>query len=100
MDIFNTTLKSAFEHLNAFPVKTFAEKPHKKLAERFIKSGDFLWNGGMFIWNIETFFSELESHMPDLSTQLNKIEKRIFSNQDFFQIMEQYRTGFNRLRFA
>ena len=78
--------KSAFEHLNAFPVKTFAEKPHKKLAERFIKSGDFLWNGGMFIWNIETFFSELESHMPDLSTQLNKIEKRIFSNQDFSRL--------------
>ena len=48
--------KSEDKHLNAYPVKTFAEKPHQKLAERFLKSGDFLWNGGMFVWNIESFF--------------------------------------------
>ena len=33
--------KSDKKNLNAFPVKTFAEKPHKKLAERFLLSGDF-----------------------------------------------------------
>ena len=34
--------KSPDSHLNAFPVKTFAEKPHEKLAARFLKSGDFV----------------------------------------------------------
>ena len=51
--------KSSYRHLNAFSVKTFAEKPHKKLASRFLKSGDFLWNGGIFVWSINSFFNEM-----------------------------------------
>jgi Mannose-1-phosphate guanylyltransferase len=61
--------KSAFEHLNASLVKNWAEKLHKKLAERQIKSGECGWNGGMYTRNIETHSSELESHMLELSTQ-------------------------------
>ena len=32
-----------------YRVKTFAEKPGKITAEKFINSGEFLWNGGMFV---------------------------------------------------
>jgi len=78
--------KSTDSHLNAFPVKTFAEKPHIKLAARFLKSGDFLWNGGMFVWNVESFFSEINFHMPELSAQLMKIEKRIIEKKDFSRL--------------
>ena len=78
--------KSSDGHLNAFPVKTFAEKPHKKLAARFLKSGDFLWNGGMFIWKIDSFFNEIGSHMPELNSQLGKIEKRIIDKKDFSRL--------------
>ncbi len=62
------------DHLNAFRVKTFAEKPHQKLAERFIESKDFLWNGGMFVWKVSSFFSQLERHMPVLHEQLEEVE--------------------------
>ena len=78
--------KSSDGHLNAFPVKTFAEKPHEKLAARFLKSGDFLWNGGMFIWKIDSFFNEIGSHMPELNSQLGKIEKRIIDKKDFSRL--------------
>ena len=78
--------KSSDGHLNAFPVKTFAEKPHEKLAARFLKSGDFLWNGGMFIWKIDSFFNEIASHMPELDSQLGKIEKRIIDKKDFSRL--------------
>jgi len=78
--------KSSDSHLNAFPVKTFAEKPHEKLATRFLKSGDFLWNGGMFVWRIDSFFSEISSHMPELDSQLAKIEKRIAGKKHFSQL--------------
>ena len=78
--------KSSDSHLNAFTVKTFAEKPHKKLAARFLKSGDFLWNGGMFVWNVESFFREISIHMPELNTQLLKIEKRVMDNKDFSRL--------------
>ena len=78
--------KSEDKHLNAYPVKTFAEKPHQKLAERFLKSGDFLWNGGMFVWNIESFFQELNTYMPELNSQLAKIEKRILKKENFSRL--------------
>jgi len=71
------------DHLDAYRVKTFAEKPHLPLAKRFIESGDFLWNGGMFIWRVSTLLEALESHMPELYQQLRKIEKRIASNKGY-----------------
>ena len=76
-------MKNAKNHLNGFHVKTFAEKPHEKLAKRFIKSGDFLWNGGMFIWKVESLFNRLALHMPDLDNQLLEIEKKIQMKQDY-----------------
>ncbi|MDP6533078.1 MAG: mannose-1-phosphate guanylyltransferase [Candidatus Marinimicrobia bacterium] len=60
---------------NAYNVKTFAEKPHLSLANRFISSGDFLWNGGMFIWKISTILDQFGIHMPELSDHLFQIQE-------------------------
>lgn len=51
--------------LQAHPVRTFAEKPDQSTAERFIDSGDFLWNSGMFIWRADTILSQVKTHLPD-----------------------------------
>ena len=48
----------------AFGVKTFAEKPTAAAANRFIASGDFLWNSGMFVWKAKSFLEAMELHMP------------------------------------
>lgn len=50
----------------AFPVRTFAEKPDEETAERFIDSGDFLWNSGMFIWRAETILAQMKRHLPEV----------------------------------
>lgn len=50
--------------LRAFPVRTFAEKPDLATAERFLDSGDFLWNSGMFIWKAATILDQLRRHLP------------------------------------
>ena len=42
------------DRLSARPVRTFAEKPDIDTAERFLDSGDFLWNSGMFIWRADS----------------------------------------------
>ena len=73
-------------NLNAFKVKAFAEKPHLTLAKRFLKSGDFLWNGGMFVWRVDIFYKEMKKYMPDLYSQMNKIEKRIIAKKDYSNI--------------
>jgi mannose-1-phosphate guanylyltransferase len=49
-----------------YRVKTFTEKPSLELAQTFLKSGDFLWNGGIFIWSARTIMDALEKHMPEL----------------------------------
>ena len=51
--------------LQSHPVRTFAEKPDESTAERFIDSGDFLWNSGMFIWRADTILDQVETHLPD-----------------------------------
>jgi mannose-1-phosphate guanylyltransferase len=51
--------------LQAYPVRTFAEKPDPSTAERFIDAGDFLWNSGMFIWRADTILDQIEAHLPE-----------------------------------
>lgn len=81
--------KSDVDHLDAYSVKLFAEKPHLSLAEKFIESGDFLWNSGMFIWKVDTFLKNVKTYMPDLHTCLNKIDKKLKAGQDYKSIWEQ-----------
>ena len=70
------------KNLNAFPVRAFAEKPHEKLAKRFLSSGDFLWNGGMFFWQLNTFMKGMKIHMPELMAILLKIAPRLKNRED------------------
>lgn len=35
-------------------VECFVEKPNKETAEKYLKEGTYLWNGGMFIWKAST----------------------------------------------
>lgn len=48
----------------AYPVKTFAEKPDIETAERFLYSGDFVWNSGMFVWRVDTVLDNLQRFVP------------------------------------
>ena len=75
--------KSEQDHIDAYHVKTFAEKPHQKLAERFVASGDFVWNAGMFFWKVGTFMNSLKNHMPDLFETLLKIGPKIHDGKSF-----------------
>lgn len=54
------------DDVRAYPVRTFAEKPDQTTAERFLDSGDFLWNSGMFIWRADTILRQVRRHLPQL----------------------------------
>ena len=69
-------------------MKTFAEKPHEKLAKRFLSSGDFLWNAGIFVWNVRSLLSALEKYMPELYDALSDIRKRMESSKEYDDIWE------------
>jgi mannose-1-phosphate guanylyltransferase len=54
-------------------VLTFAEKPDLPTAERFLASGDFLWNSGMFVWRLDVIEQAFEQYLPELQEQINAI---------------------------
>jgi len=70
-------------YLGAHSVKTFAEKPHKDLAKRFVASGDFVWNAGMFFWKVSTFLSAMDLYMPELMESLKEIAPRLQKGKSF-----------------
>lgn len=48
------------------PVLEFVEKPDATRARRFLRSGRYLWNGGMFVWRIERFLEEVARVAPEV----------------------------------
>jgi len=48
-------------------LRRFVEKPDRASAEEFIRSGNFVWNGGMFIWSFQTFQAALEQSSPEVA---------------------------------
>lgn len=67
----------------AFAVKTFAEKPTLTVAQRFLKSGDFLWNSGMFVWRAAGLMDAIEHLMPEHFKILSEIGDTI--GQRYYQ---------------
>ncbi len=47
-------------------VKLFTEKPNLEMAQKFIESGDFLWNAGIFIWSLNSINKALSTYLPDI----------------------------------
>ena len=54
-------------------VKSFREKPDAATAERYLGSGEYLWNSGMFIWRVDSFLEEFRKHMPDLYRNIKRL---------------------------
>jgi mannose-1-phosphate guanylyltransferase/mannose-6-phosphate isomerase len=45
-------------------VKRFAEKPDSSTAERYLASGDYVWNSGMFVFRADVLLAELARFEP------------------------------------
>ncbi|MCH8240136.1 MAG: mannose-1-phosphate guanylyltransferase, partial [Proteobacteria bacterium] len=50
-------------------------------AERFLDSGDFLWNSGMFIWRADAVLKAMGEHLPDVHKAFAPLE-RAFMDSD------------------
>jgi mannose-1-phosphate guanylyltransferase len=70
----------------AFNIKSFTEKPNKENAEKYLESGNYLWNSGMFMFKASVYLKELEKFQPDILSACKKsylIENR---DLDFIRI--------------
>ena len=68
-------------------VTAFAEKPDPDTAQRFIESGDFLWNSGIFIWKQKVLFDQFDEYLPELSNQF-KLLRKYWGHDNFKQNVE------------
>jgi mannose-1-phosphate guanylyltransferase len=54
-------------------VKRFTEKPNSEVAEEFVASGNYAWNGGIFLWSAQTLANAIREHCPAMAPLLEKI---------------------------
>ncbi len=71
-------------------VSKFVEKPNLKLAEKFLKSGDYLWNSGYFIWKTETLLKLYKKHLPEVYEILMKIKPSLGTKNQQKEINKWY----------
>ena len=53
--------------------KEFKEKPDLETAEKYLASGDYLWNTGFYVWKISTILEKYKEHLPDTYARLMKM---------------------------
>lgn len=59
-----------FDKSDSIPIKKvsqFREKPDYETAKSFLKSGNFLWNGGIFIWSVQSITNAFEKFQPQMN---------------------------------
>jgi mannose-1-phosphate guanylyltransferase len=54
-------------------VAAFVEKPDLPTAQRYVASGEYLWNGGIFVFRADVILAAFEKHMPELWEGLKKL---------------------------
>ena len=72
-----------YDKTDANPIKKvsqFREKPDYETAKSFLKSGNFLWNGGIFIWSAKSITEAFEKFQPKM-------------NELFLKGLESYNTA-------
>ena len=67
----------------SFQIKVFKEKPTKKRAEEYLKSGNFLWNSGMFLFNSMTYLKLLKRLAPKIYSSTKMSYLNAHNDSDF-----------------
>ncbi len=72
-----------------YHIEKFAEKPVRADAERYLASGDYLWNSGMFLFRPDTYLSELEKLQPEMYKMCRKAFEMAIRDLDFLRLDEE-----------
>ena len=71
-------------------VDSFIEKPNLDTAKKYLREGNYLWNGGMFIWSINNIINQIKMYSPNTYNSLinimevreDKLQETINSNYE------------------
>ncbi len=64
------------------PAVRFTEKPDIETAQKFVDSGDYLWNSGMFFWRLDTFIDSMTKCLPEVGGKINTMADKYSAKDD------------------
>lgn len=73
----------------AFRLARFVEKPDRETAQRYLDSGEYLWNSGIFVMRASTWLSALEICRPDILSACRAALQSTPIDGDFVRIVRE-----------
>jgi mannose-1-phosphate guanylyltransferase len=68
--------------LHIYTVEQFLEKPSRPVAEQFLASGNYYWNGGIFVARVDVMLRAFADYLPALHAGLAQIEASLEGGPD------------------
>ena len=81
------------QEIDGFDVYEFirhVEKPDHQTAEKFLESGNYLWNTGYFVWPLKKIMELFKKHTPETYHSLVKIQKALGTEDENEVIEREY----------
>ena len=73
-----------------FVAAEFREKPRLELAEQYLASGDYYWNGGMFIVRPSVLMAAIKKYAQPLATGLERVREAMLKEDGAAEIKELF----------
>lgn len=71
-------------------VEAFVEKPDAVTAEKYVKSGNYVWNGGIFVWKASVVIKNIKEFLPELYDGLMRVYETVGTEKEFDTVNEIY----------
>lgn len=81
------------QEIDGFEVFEFirqVEKPNHATAEKFLETGDYLWNTGYFVWPLKKIMELFQTHTPETYQSLVKIQAALGTGSEEKVIEREY----------
>ena len=69
-----------------YNIQSFTEKPNQEDAQKYLDSGNYLWNSGMFMFKASIYLQELEKFEPEILTSCKKSCQTEYKDKDFIRL--------------
>lgn len=73
----------------SFVIEQFVEKPDESAAQKYLDSGNFLWNSGMFMMKSSIWLKQIEQHSPAILSACEKAYSEGKEELDFYRIDDE-----------
>lgn len=77
--------RGAAQNHGAYAIASFAEKPDAATAQRYLDSGDYLWNAGLFLVRASVWLQAIGACRPDILAACDTAMQQAVRDLDFIR---------------